>query len=648
MSKHKQNNHGISKRFTLAALPLAIAASQLPLPAQATTAWATTGTDAFLLSGTQSTAAAQTQSATVETPSNSRYKLNINGTPALSNTAVTQLEASQPLHITVVLKSRNDAQLDAFLDELNDPASANYHRYLSSAEFKDRFAPSDGQVQAVVAHLRANGFRNITVSENNKLVSAEGNVDNAHGAFNVDLKRFNYRGKPVYGNDAPAQVPIELGGAVDAVLGLQNAEVPHRLVHRLLPPSALIDQQKTSRQAMAGQQVGHKPTDFAKIYGASSLPAATKTTVGIITWGTMTQTIADLNQFTKSVGLPTVSTAVVPGGSGTLANDGDPSEWDLDSQSIIGVSGGVKKLIFYTAINGDSNDSALTDARLTQAYNKATTDNVAKIINVSLGEDEAAANADGSLKANDAIFKQAAAQGQIFSIASGDAGVYQWSYSPQGAPGYIGNYNSAHTQIVPAIPLGKYGVSSPASSPYVVAVGGTTLSTTNTTTWAGETVWNEGAAYADMSPYGPVDNAARIWATGGGLSAYEPIPTWQKPVLGSWMTKRALPDVAFDAASTTGALIVIGGQPNQQVGGTSLASPIFVGGFARIESVHNNSIGLPASYFYKTFPNNRSLVHDVPAGGNNGFGGYGYKSATGWDHETGFGSLQFSRLSAMY
>ncbi|MGV2290160.1 S53 family peptidase [Trinickia sp. YCB016] len=645
MSKNKYAGHLISKRFSLAVLPLAIAAEQLPLTAQAASAWTVTRTNAFLLSGAPSTAAAQTDATSVAAPTG--YALNLNGTPALTNTAVTPLELSQPLHITVVLKGRNDEQLDEFLRELNEPGSANFHHYLTSAQFKQRFAPTDAQVQAVVSHLRANGFSNITVSANNKLVSADGNANNVQGAFNATLKRFTYRGKAVYGNDSLAQVPSELGGVVDAVLGLQNAERPHRLIHRLLPANALIDH--TTTQATTGQQVAHKPTDFAQIYGASSLPAATNTTVGIITWGDMTQTISDLNQFTQSAGLATVNTAVVPGGSGTLANDGDPAEWDLDSQDIIGVSGGVKQLIFYAAINGDSSDSGLTDATLTQAYNTATTDNVAKVINVSLGEDEGSASADGSLAANDAVFKQAAAQGQIFSIAAGDAGVYQWSYSPQGAPGYIGNYNSTGTRITTKITMSKYGVSSPASSPYVVAVGGTTLATTGTTAWAGETVWNEGAAYADLDANGnPVDNAARIWATGGGVSAYETAPSWQTAALGSSITKRVLPDVAFDAASSTGALIVIDGQANQQVGGTSLASPIFVGGFARVESAHNNSIGLPTSGFYQTFPGNTTLLHDVTSGSNNGYSTYGYKPGTGWDYDTGFGSLQFSKLSGTY
>ncbi len=648
MSKNKKTSHLASKRFALGALPLAISMALAPLPriAHAATAWTATSTEAFLLPRAQTTAAVQSKAAGVAAQSG--YALNIHGAPALTDTRVTPLEVSRPLHVTVVLKGRNEAQLDRFLSELEEPGSANYHRYLTPAEFKERFGPTAAQVQAVVAHLRANGFRNITVSPNNKLVSADGNVDNAHSGFNVTLKRFNYRGKSVYGNDTPAQVPSELGGMVDAVLGLQNAEVPHRLAHRLLPASALIDQPNRTTVS-AGQQVAHLPTDFAKIYDASSLPPATNTTVGIITWGDMTQTISDLKRFTNSAGLPTVNTAVVPGGPGTLADDGDPVEWDLDSQDIIGVSGGVKKLIFYAAINGDSSDDGLTNATLTQAYNTATTDNEAKIINVSLGEDEAAAKGDGSLQANDAVFKQAAAEGQIYSIASGDAGIYQWSYSPYGSPGFIGDYNNSGTAIATTIDMTRFSVSWPASSPYVVAVGGTTLSTTNTTTWAGETVWNEGAAYADLDNFGnPADSAARIWATGGGVSAYETIPSWQTPVLSTYVKRRGLPDVSFDAASTTGALIVIDGQAGQQVGGTSLASPIFVGGFARIESAHNNSIGLPTPCFYKTLAGNTSLVHDVPPGGNNGYGSYGYRLRSGWDYDTGFGSLQFAKLSATY
>ncbi|WP_323122344.1 S53 family peptidase [Burkholderia alba] len=645
MQRTRQVNRLSSKRFALSLLPLAVAATLAPLSAHAATSWVGTRTDAFLLSSTPAAApAAQSQAqgatAAAATPS---YSLNSIGTPALTDTVVTPLELSQPLHVTVVLKSRNDDQLDAFLQAVNQPGNASYHKYLTPEQFKARFAPTDAQVQAVVAHLKANGFSNIHVTDNNKLISADGNATNAQNGFHASIKRFNYRGKTVYANDSAALVPSSLGTVVESVLGLQNAVVPHRLIHRV-SPNAVIEPNSTTKNAAAGSQVGHQPTDFAKIYDASGLPAATNTTVGIITWGDMTQTIADLNTFTSNAGLATVNTAVVAGGSGTLANDGDPSEWDLDSQDIIGTSGGVKQLIFYAAINGDSNDDGLTDATLTAAYNKAVTDNKATVINVSLGEDETAANSDGSLSADDAVFKQAAAQGQVFSVSAGDAGVYQWSTSPQGAPGYIGTYNGSSVKTT--ISLTKYSVSTPASSPYVVAVGGTTLSTTGTTTWAGETVWNEGVAYADVDSNGnPVDNAVRIWATGGGVSKYETAPSWQTAALGSSVTKRVLPDVAFDAAQSTGAYIVINGQTNQLVGGTSLASPIFVGGWARVESANSNSLGLPTQNFYQSIPSNTALVHDVTSG-NNGYSNHGYTAAAGWDYDTGFGSLDFAKVSA--
>ncbi|KVE28856.1 peptidase S53 [Burkholderia singularis] len=630
MQRTQHVNPLFPKRFALSLLPLAIAATLAPLSVQAASAWAPTHTDAFLLTRTSATtAASQTQAKTA--PS---YALNTIGTPELTDTTVTPLELSQPLRVTVVLKNRNEAQLDAFLSEVNKPGSANYHKFLTPEQFKARFGPTDAQVQAVVAHLKANGFSNVSVSDNNKLVFAEGNASNAERGFHTTLKRFSYRGKQVYGNDSAAQVPAALGTVVDAVLGLQNAAVPHRMLRRVASPDSVV------RNAVAGSQIGHQPTDFASIYDAKGLPAATNTTVGIITWGDQTQTIADLNQFTQSAGLATVNTKVVPGGSGTLANDGDPSEWDLDSQTIIGTSGGVKQLIFYSAINGDSHNSALTDASITAAYNKAVTDNVAKVINVSLGLDEAAANSDGSLAADDAVFKQAVAQGQIFSVSSGDSGVYQWSSAPySGAPGYVGTESSSGA-ITVRINLGKYSVSHPASSPNVVAVGGTTLSTSGTTTWAGETVWNEGLSYADQ-----VTNQVRLWATGGGVSAYETAPSWQTAALGSTVTKRVLPDVAFDAAGATGAYIIINGQPNQLIGGTSLASPIFVGGWARVESANGNSLGLPTSAFYAGLPSNPSLVHDVTSG-NNGYNGYGYSAKTGWDYDTGFGSLDFAKVSA--
>ncbi|WP_158543335.1 protease pro-enzyme activation domain-containing protein [Dyella psychrodurans] len=556
--------------------------------------------------------------------------LVMTGHPSIDASQIMPLEQSKPLHVEVSLNLRNVDQLQSFLASVNQPGSANYHRFLTPAQFKAQYAPTDAQVQAVVAHLKQNGFTHITVSPNNMLVSADGTAAGANAAFNANMKTFSFKGKQHFANASDATVPQSLGGIVDGVLGLQDYARPHVMSHRIGSDA------KT--QATSGSQVGHQPTDFPKIYDVGSTPAASNTTVGIITWGDMTQTITDLNTFTKNAGLATVNTATVAGGTGTLANDGDDGEWALDSQDIVAVSGGVKQLIFYAAINGDTQDSGLTDATITAAYNKAVTDNVAKVINVSLGEDETAANNSGTQAADDKVFAQAVAQGQTFSIAAGDAGVYQWSSDPtEGAPGYIAN-SSGTVQI----DLSHYGVSEPATSPNVVAVGGTTLSTSGTTTWAGETVWNEGLAAVDPNNG---DNNERLWATGGGVSLFEAAPAWQTSALGSSVTKRELPDVAFDAASSTGSIIVANGQTGQQYGGTSLASPIFVGIWARIESANNNSLGLPTQNMYTYFPKDATPLHDVTSG-NNGYNGYGYNAAAGYDNTTGWGSLDISKFSA--
>ncbi|UPG88572.1 protease pro-enzyme activation domain-containing protein [Luteibacter aegosomaticola] len=613
------------------ALTVAITLAMTSLGSHAADAWVSTNTKAALLpaSTTQTLAVSSTAATTVGTG----YRLNMTGQPSIEGAAVTAMAADHPLHVVIGMKLRNPDQLQTFLRNVTTPGSAAYGKFLTPEQFKAAYGPTQAQVDAVVAHLKQSGFTNIEVTPNNLLISADGTANAATTGFHTSIKRFEQGGREFFANDAPALVPSSLGESVNAVLGLQNVSVKHTLHHVYHPERVTVPGPASSTQAAAAV-AAHHPQDFAAIYGGSSVPAATNTAVGIITWGSITQTVTDLNSFTSSAGLATVNSTITKVGSGTFANDPDSNgEWSLDSQDIVGIAGGVKQLIFYTSANGNSTSSGITDAGITATYNKAVTDNIAKLINVSLGEDETAAEESGTQAADDAIFQQAVAQGQIFSIASGDAGVYQWSTDPtSGSPGYVAN--SAGTV---KIDLTHYSVSEPASSPYVIQVGGTQLSTSGTT-WSGETVWNEGLSAIAPSQG---DNNQRLWATGGGTSLYETAPSWQSSVSSS--TKRVGPDVAFDAASSSGALIVVNGS-TEQVGGTSLASPLFVGAFARIESANANGIGFPASKFYAAFPTQTSLLHDVTSG-NNGYQNHGYTAATGFDEATGFGSFDIGKLN---
>jgi len=547
-------------------------------------------------------------------------------TPAAS---AVQLAQGEPVHVTLSLNLRNEAKLDKFLQDLRTPGTASYGKFLTPAQFAAQYAPTEKDVAAVVAHLRKSGFVNIKVAPNRQLVSADGTAATVQTGFRTALKHFQQDGRKVFANADAAQVPTALGGIVGSVLGLQNVAVA-QTHHRWVPNSeAGVSTQAKAVVNATPIATPHSPAQFPAIYNAGTTPTASNTVVAIISEGDISPTIADLQTFTSAKGLATVNTSVVqtgPAGSDYSDTSGQV-EWNLDSQTITGTSGGVNQLIFYASPD-------MQFSSITTSYNQAVSDNLAKVINVSLGGCESDTHADGTQAADDNVFKQAVAQGQTFSISTGDAGTYNCQVSSiSGAPG---------------VPTAKstYDVSEPASSPYVIAVGGTTLYT-NAGAYSSETVWNEGlSAIGTYDSAGDYDPTKRLWATGGGYSKYEAAPSYQSGVIAAGKTTRGLPDIAFDAASASGATIYYNGQTGT-VGGTSLAAPIFTGVWARLQSANGNALGFPAASFYKYFPlaANASLLHDVISGTNGASSTYGYKAAKGWDATTGFGSLNIANLN---
>ena len=353
--------------------------------------------------------------------------------------------------------------------------------------------------------------------------------------------------------------------------------------------------ESSSAQTVGGVSI----PNFPVIYGASKLPSATNATIGIITSGSVTQTIKDLKSFAASAGypVPPVTTTVV--GSASSSTSGT-DEWNMDSQASLAAAGGtIKSMVLYDV-------NSLSDASLTQGYNKAVADNTAKTINVSLGACETDETAVEPTQ--DQIFQSAVAQGQVFSVSSGDSGAYECGASGGKAQSY------------------------PAVSPYVFAVGGTTLSTTGGTAWAGETAWScTSASTCQQSGSG---------GAGGGPSLTEKAPSWQiaSGVLGT-STMRGVPDISYDAAPSSGALVLVNGN-NVQIGGTSLAAPLWAGFWARIQSQGNNTISYPAPTLYQGGASHPEWFHDVTSGNQ------GYAAAAGWDYATGWGSIQVDKFAA--
>ncbi|POZ61438.1 S53 family peptidase [Chromobacterium alticapitis] len=484
-----------------------------------------------------------------------------------------EVAGGELVRVAVSLALRNKPQLESLTAGIQSGQS----QPISDAQFMAQYAPTTAQVQQVVSHLQQNGFRNIVVAPNNLLITADGSAATAYSAFQTKLHRYNVNGRQAFANTADVKVPSSLSGIVLAVHGLQNAHQFHTAFHA-----------QAVSKASTGV-IAHKPADFPSIYNAASLPAAKNSVAGIIAEGNLNQTVLDLNNYAKSAGFAAPSVAIVNAGSPSSDTSGIV-EWNLDSQTILAASGGgLKQLQFYVAPSMNNSDIAA-------AINAAVSANSAKVINVSLGECELSALYSGMTASVDQMLQAAIAHGQTFSVSSGDSG----SYECGGGTAY---------QSYPAV------------SPYVVAVGGTTLTTTGATAYSSEKAWSGG---------------------GGGPSATEAAPSWQTSagVLGTSKTRRGVPDIAFDADPSSGELVLVQGS-TYQVGGTSLAAPLFTGFWTRIQSANGNKLVSPNTAIYKYFKANASLYHDVGSGSNGAF-----KAATGWDYTTGWGSLNVANLNA--
>jgi subtilase family serine protease len=492
------------------------------------------------------------------------------------------LAINKQMHIVVGLKLRNQSQLDALISHPG-------FKPLTGAQFLAQYSPTAEQAQAVANFLKQSGFTNVEIAPNRLLVSGDASAGAVQRAFQTSLVSVKtHDGRMAYANSSNAAVPASLQSVVASVLGLQTVHIAHTN-HVVAQPSMV--KTNSVQPLVTGSMVGHNPKDFATIYGAGSTATASTVPVGVITQGSMTNVKSDFSKFLSQNGYGSIPLNVVTVNGGGTDTSGD-GEWDLDTQDIVGISGGVKALYLYDT-------PTLSDADLTADFNKAVSDNIVKIINVSIGGCETGAEVSGAAE-DDSIFQQAVAQGQTFSISTGDSGADE---------------------------CGDGGItpSWPANSRYVVAVSGTGLFTSGTTTWGGEVVWNE--------------LANNEGATGGSPSKYEAQPTWQNGVgQNAGNTHRGLGDIAFDGDPQSGAVVIVDGA-NQQIGGTSLASPLFVGMWARALAT-NSTLGFAAPLIYSDAGSNYSAdFHDVTSGNNSG-----ETAAAGWDYPTGFGSVNIANF----
>lgn len=611
------------RRCTCSALlPIALSLALASLPAQAGSGWVSTATPQALIPppvegcddvGSHAWAVNSAFYGNVFFGGTLPYCVDPGG--------LAPLDPGKPLHLLISLKLRHLPELKSFLHDVTQPGTAAYGQYLSRSRFQETYAPTPAQALAVAAYLLKNGFTHIQVAPNRLLVAADGTVGQASKAFNTTMMQWTLYGSSGYGAASPVQVPAILGDIVDIVQGLPGLGSGSKYHAALLPPSTPVNGN------------GYSPLDYATIYNANGVGPGTRTSVAVIAQGDMSQTIADLNIFTANHQLPTVPTTVIPTGTEPL---GEGSAHD-ESQAIVGAAGGLASLSFYAMPN---TGTAPSTADLTWAYNRAVSDDTAKIIQSSWQVWEPIAYLSGAQQQDDAIFMAAQAQGQVVVAPIGEANQLNWQI------------NDVY-EFPPE----------PATSPYVVAIGGSQVSTDSAKRWTGETLWSEMSVLDD-----PAVIALDYWYTNAGYSLHENVPFWQAaqartvttPVSGTTLptTQRYVPDLAFDAhmgipgqwpdantpaGPTNGARIVVGGVEHHLFNGTELASAVFAGLFARVESAHGNRLGLPTPQMYANFPQDRGPLHDFAPYRNRY---YNYDCPTpGWNACSGWGSLDVGKFN---
>jgi pseudomonalisin len=516
------------------------------------------------------------------------------------------LAPTTPMTVRVALNLHNEDSLKSLIAA---------RQKISAAQFAAQFGPTPSEVQSVVTYLRSQGFTNVQTSA--QLVSADGTAAQAAKAFNTTLESFSLGGANVYVNTQPAFVPTSLANVVSAVLGLNNAA--RMAVH----PVGRTNTQCFPGQASAPCLPLFDSAGVQKYYDVGSTPTASSTTIAVISEGDVSAVVSDLRMAEAAQSLPQVPVTVVHVGLSTPDTSGG-AEWDLDTQSSTGMAGNVSMLYIYAT-------SSLTDSDIANDYSRWVGDNLAQLGNSSFGECEYQAFLDGALKVDDHLFMQAAAQGQTMFASTGDTGSSCALAPTNGAPG-----------------SGPPMVSYPAASPYVVGVGGTSAVANNDGSYAGETAWNAG---------------------GGGISQFENSTSWQQAVTpnstGLAATNlRGLPDIAMAADPNLGGYNVyganlpgVGACPNGcGIGGTSEASPLAMGSYARLLSAHNNALGFAAPQLYRNYIETNAAATTVtgppPTQAYGGFhdeitGGNGaYTALPGYDYTTGLGSFDLSLMNA--
>jgi hypothetical protein len=597
----------------------------------------------------------------------------------------------------VVLRPSNEPALTRFIAAVTNKDSRLFHQYLAPGAFAQRFGPSRATIEAVESQLRADGLHVTNVSRDGLLVSFAGSAATVETAFRTGLERYRLaNGTTGQGTTASVKLPSTISGSVEAVVGLDD------LVHAQpadLRPSVKSDGSFAKAKSasfshptgsahpcsMAQQEAessgGLTDDQIAKAYGAFGLYRSGDFGGGqhiavfelqpflatdIETFDTCyfgAAQAAQMSGVNGDLAGSLLSFNSVDGGLPQPASGSSNVEATLDVEDVSAIA---------PEANIDVYEAPNTTSGAIDEYAAIVNNDTDQVVTSSWGDCEQLEQVGepGYQEAENLLFEQAAAQGQTVLGAAGDNGSDECTVSEYPSPLLGQNFLS---------------VLDPASQPYVVSVGGTTID--DATEPPSEHVWNDGAMFG---------------AGGGGISESWAMPSWQKPVadtasnaadiahaesveastavdsapyttrtfcdgtlgLPSGSLCRESPDISAQADDFTGAVTIYGqslgyGNPDgwATIGGTSSATPIWAASLVLVNAsstckadvVHGvQDAGFASPILYGIAANPVAYAasfNDVVSGNNDQYGldsGLVFPARAGYDMASGLGSPELT------
>jgi kumamolisin len=435
--------------------------------------------------------------------------------------------------------------------------------------------PAD--LEKVEAFARAHGLQVVESSTARRSMILRGSVAQMNEAFGVALKSCQAPDGTYRGRQGSISVPSTLAGVVEAVLGLDNRP------------------QASARFRIGSDaDVSYTPPQVAQLYDFPQGVDGTGQCVGIVELGGgFSQT--DFSAYLSGLGIKaqTVSVVSVDGASTTPGQDTDADTEVMLDAEIVGALAPGASIVIYIAPN---TDQGFLDAVTTAVHDQT---HKPSVISISWGSAESNWTQQ-SLNALNSAISAASAIAVSVCCASGDSG------SSDGV-----NDGASHVDF-------------PASSPYALGCGGTTLSGSGSTI-SSETAWSD---------------------SGGGVSDVFALPSWQSkanvpaPPAGS-SGGRGVPDVAGDADPNSGYQVRVDGS-NLVVGGTSAVAPLWAALISLMNQRLGRNLGFANANLYGIpgYPGNPGPIHDITTGSNGA-----YRASPGWDPCTGLGTPDGGRLA---